>query len=136
MSNTWIFQAIPSQFRIDDFIATSPETCLWRVSSGHSKIKIGDKVYLWRSIGKSCRTHAGIVAEAEIVGPVAEQRDDAASKPFWINRSDAEEIISRVMIRIVSGDQHIAYDDTNIDPVLSGMQIISCGYWNKFLAQG
>jgi hypothetical protein len=87
---------------------------------------------LWRSIGKSCRTRAGIVAEAEIVGPVAEQRDDAASKPFWINRSDADEIINRVAIRIALGDQHIAYDDMNTDPVLSSMQIIRAGTGTNF----
>ena len=133
MKDTWIFQADPDQCRIDDFLATSPETCLWRVSSGRSTIKIGDKVYLWRSISGSDRARAGIVAQAEIVGPVAKQRDVAASKPFWINRTNAEEIINRVPIRITSADQQIIYDDMKNDPVLSNMQIIRAGIGTNFL---
>ena len=133
MKDTWIFQADHNQFRIDDFLATSPKACLWRVSNGHSRIKIGDKVYLWRSISGSDRARAGIATEAEIVSLVAKQRDDTSSKPFWVDRTYAEEIINRVMIRIASAGQRIVYDDLKNDPILSNMQIIKAGTGTNFL---
>lgn len=138
MSNTWIFQANPAQFRVDDFLATSPETCLWRVSRGRSKIRIGDEVYLWRSISGGDRTYAGIVAKAVIVGPVAEQRDDTSSRPFWLKRIDADTIMDRVAIRFtrfVSKDKQIVFDDMKTDPVLAKMQIMKVGAGTNFSLQ-
>lgn len=138
MSSTWIFQANPAQFRIDDFLATSPETCLWRVSRGRSKIRIGDKVYLWRSISGGDRAYAGIIAEAVIVGPVAEQRDDTSSRPFWLKAIDADTIMDRVAIhftRFGSEDERIAFDEMKVDPVLANMQIMKVSAGTNFPLQ-
>jgi hypothetical protein len=131
--NTWIFQADPRHFRLDDFLATSPEVCVWRASAQQSKMRIGDTVYLWRSIGAGDRGRAGVVAKGEISAPVAELRDDTPSKEFWLNRFDADSIFDRVAIRITCIGRRIAYDDLKSDPILSGMKIVKAGIGTNFL---
>lgn len=108
--NTWILQADPDQFRIDEFLATAPEACLWRASTGQSKMRVDGIVYLWRSIGTGDRGRAGVVAKAEIGSSVAELRDDTASKEFWIKRIDVDTIYESVEIRIKCVGRHIPYD--------------------------
>jgi hypothetical protein len=131
--NTWIFQADPGQFRIDDFLATSPEMCLWRASQTQSKMRVGDAVYLWRSIGGGDRSRAGVVAKAAISAPVAGMRGDTPSNEFWLDRSDADNMFDRVAIRFTCTNRRIAYDDLKSDPILCGTTIVKAGIGTNFL---
>jgi len=98
-------------------------------------MQIGEQVYLWRSISGGDRSRAGVIAKAAITGPIAEQSDNSASRPFWFECGDANDIIDRVTIHFTSADRRIAYDDLKHDPVLSEMHIIKAGIGTNFSLQ-
>lgn len=87
--NTWIFQTNPAHFDIDGYLATFPNSMLWRAKRRTSEMQIGDRVYIWRSIGGGPKERAGLVAKATISGPVQHQDDHPATVPFWMDPSNA-----------------------------------------------
>lgn len=67
---------------------------------GH-EIKIGDRVYIWRTQGKQ-KAVAGIIAEAEVIAPGALLTERADAIPFWrADASEATEVRPRTLLRLV-----------------------------------
>lgn len=100
LPSAWLFQANPSMFDIDGLLATNPDRFYWRVNQGSSKLIPGAVVYIWRSIGGGPKDRAGIIAECEVVGPVAEAAEDPASIPFWIG-GEPHLAKPRVLLRLI-----------------------------------
>lgn len=121
----WLFQANPSTFDIDGLLATNPESFHWRVNQGASQLAPGAVVYIWRSIGGGPRERAGIIAECEVVGPVAEVPEEAPSVPFWIE-GDPHVAKPRVLLRLVrraTSRSLLKYEWLKEDPVASTLPI-------------
>jgi 5-methylcytosine-specific restriction enzyme B len=76
MMSYWIFQGNPKQFPIDDYLRKNT-TINWSIRQKHyiDEIKIGDKVFIWRSDGGKKNT-GGIVALSEVHSRPYPQDDD------------------------------------------------------------
>ena len=123
--SAWLFQANPSTFDIDGFLATNPDRFHWRVNQGASQLVPGAVVYIWRSIGGGPRERAGIIAECEVVGPVVEVPEEAPSVPFW-TRGDPHVAKPRVLLRLVrraTSRSLLKYEWLEEDPVASTLPI-------------
>lgn len=126
MPKTWLFQANPSRFEIDRFLATKPDITTFLVTRYQQEIAVGDQVFVWRSIGGGNQDAAGIVAEAEVIESVAQKPDEPASRPFWGNPSDADILADRVVLRltrIADSQQIIRRRWIQEDPILHDMVI-------------
>jgi len=97
----WIFQGNPDEFDIDGYLATAPAQFSWLVTRYAKKIVIGDRVYCWRNQGRH-KAVAGVIAEAEVIGP-AEVRDESADAlAFWRpGTSEATSRRPRALLRLV-----------------------------------
>jgi hypothetical protein len=74
--NSWIFQADPTLFRVDDYLHDH-DRIVWNVTAHEKAIKAGDVVYLWRA-GTNDHT-AGVLARGMIV-----------SNPRWLPMDEAD----------------------------------------------
>lgn len=98
---TWIFQGNPDEFDLDAYLATAPVQFPWLVTRYGNEISVGDRVYIWRAQGKQ-KTIAGIIAEAEVIAPVALLPESADAIPFWrADASAATEARPRAILRLV-----------------------------------
>jgi hypothetical protein len=126
----WIFQANPDAFDIERFLQPRPSSFLWLVQRYGSEIAIGDQVFLWRAIGSNTkeRTKSGIVAEAEVIGPVTTVPEDASSIPFWHDPTDAAQPRPRVRLRlrrVSQGRKEIIQRDwLEHDPLLNDLLVL------------
>jgi hypothetical protein len=79
---TWIFQGNPDEFDLDAYLATDPIEFPWLVTRYGDEVSVGDRVYIWRTQGKQ-KGIAGIIAEAQVIAPVALRPESADAIPFW-----------------------------------------------------
>jgi HNH endonuclease/EVE domain len=98
---TWLFQADARRFDIDGFFATRPAECLWLVSRYAEQIGLGDRVFVWRSVGGGSEAESGVIAEAQVASAVMSMTDDPTSRPFWHTPDDAVASKNRVWLRLV-----------------------------------
>lgn len=87
----WLFQANPRTFDIDGYLATRRAEFVGLVRQYGVDIKIGDRVFLWRSIGDGDRDASGVVAEARVISQVAPMPEVPVAQAFW--RGAAEEVV-------------------------------------------
>jgi len=118
---SWIFQGNPDDFDLDAYLATSPPQLPWLVTRYGNEIKIGDRVYIWRTQGKH-KAIAGVIAEAEIIAPVALRPESTDAVPFWKAGSlEATEMRDRALLRLVrvaAAREVIRRDWCSEDPIL------------------
>jgi hypothetical protein len=98
---TWVFQANPDDFDVDGYLATQPAEFPWLVTRYADDIAVGDRVYVWRTQGKQ-KVDAGVIAEAEVIGPTALRPESPDAVRFW--RAGADEgaaLLTRAMLRPV-----------------------------------
>lgn len=127
MPRTWVFQTNPNRFDLDGFLATRPATTTSLVTRYRQEIAVGDQVFIWRSIGGGNQEAAGIVAEGEVIQPTAQRADESADRPFWVNRSDADMLADRVILRltrIADSREIIRRRWIQEDPILREMLIL------------
>ena len=86
---TWIFQATPDDFKIDEFIASKPSECLWRVSRYEKEIAVGDTVFLWRAKGKAIAESA-IFGRAKVIEAASVQKPGSAQRDYWTKVPDRD----------------------------------------------
>ena len=96
-NNTWIFQGNPIHFRINDYLSENTNI-IWNLKQEHyqNKIKIGDKVYIWRSDGGQKGT-GGVIAKGKITGVPFLNNDPS---PYW-NNTEGLELTLKVPIEII-----------------------------------
>jgi hypothetical protein len=126
----WIFQGNPDEFDLDAYLATGPIQFSWLVTRYGNELKIGDRVYIWRTQGKQ-KAIAGIIAEAEIVTPVALLPESVDAAPFWrADASGAAKVLPRAVLRLVrvaTPRQVIRRDWCAEDPVLRTLPNLKMG---------
>jgi hypothetical protein len=121
--HSWIFQANPDRFDIDGFYATRPSVLTWPVFDQVDQMRIGDRVYLWRTAAGE-KDKAGVVAEAVISSWVASIASDAIGGEFWFDESEAQLQSERVWLKIIrvgSSREQLRREWLKEDPVLSDM---------------
>ena len=98
---TWIFQATPNDFDINGYLAASTGDFWFLVTRYKDQIALGDTVYIWRAIGRQGdRDKAGIIASAQVIGPVEVRDADVHSRRFWIDPAKATIPAARVPLRL------------------------------------
>jgi HNH endonuclease len=98
---TWIFQGNPDEFDLDSYFATAPTEIPWLVTRYSNDIMIGDRVYIWRTQGKQ-KAVAGVIAEGEVIAPVALRSESPDAVPFWrTGAAEATETRPRILLRLV-----------------------------------
>jgi hypothetical protein len=128
VTRTWLFQANPSRFDIDGYLATKPSVTTFLVTSHHDEIAVGDRVFVWRAIGGGGADAAGIVAEAEVLEPVASiPENEPEARHFWTSSAEADLVADRVVLRLlrIAGKREVIRRRwVQEDPVLQDMLIL------------
>ena len=139
MRTTWLFQANPDSFKVEEFLTTKPSEFLWLVRRYADEINFGDQVFIWQAKGSGDPDKSGIIAEAEIAGPVFSQEDEASSSIFW--HSDVEitplhaGAVPRVrlkLIRVAPSKGVLKREWLKEDPVLSDLLILRLATGTNF----
>ena len=120
--HTWIFQGNPDRFDLDSFFASQPVLFVWLVTRYPDEMKIGDRVFIYRT-GGELRTGAGIIAEAQIVEVPKPRPEEPDALPFWRGNDigAGNEILPRALLRLVktAGTREILRREWLLeDPVL------------------
>jgi hypothetical protein len=115
---TWMFQANPRIFDIDQAISEESEIP-WVVRQYGKEIHAGDRVYLWRS-----GPDAGVIATATVLSDPKEMPGEADS-PYLLESGSLDEAEPRVKLRI---DAPLSLPLKRVDllehPVLEGLEVI------------
>lgn len=129
--SSWIFQANPDNFDIDEAISELKEIT-WKVNRYKDRVHAGDIVYLWKS-----GENAGIVAVGKILSEPAFLKDLEIEKRF-IRLNDAREngdkefIGVRVSVERVLGPM-IRRQDLLDNSLLGSMQILRQSQGTNFV---
>jgi predicted HNH restriction endonuclease len=98
----WIFQANPDVFDIDGYLDSCSGDFYWLVTRYKDQLALGDKVYIWRSQGKSKdKSKSGVIAEARIAERVEYIPPEDSSRRFWHVEADATTPADRIRLRLV-----------------------------------
>lgn len=101
-SRTWIFQANPQDFDIDHYLNQCDGTLLFSVTMYADQIRVGDRVFIWRSKGAGTDPGRwGIIALGEVAGPVERQLDESASVGYWRKPVEGDGMANRVRLRLI-----------------------------------
>ena len=88
----WALCGNPKRYRVADAVREL-ETDYWTI--GRSDVRAGDQAVVWQTLDQGRR---GVIAFAEIVGdPILRSNEE---NPYWIDRTDALAVASRVPVRI------------------------------------
>lgn len=120
--SSWIFQANPDNFNIDEAIVELKEIT-WKVNRYKDRVHAGDIVYFWKS-----GENAGIVAVGKILSEPALLKDLKIEKKFIRPKvagenGDKDFIGVRISVERVLGPMVRRQDLLN-DPLLGSMQIL------------
>ena len=139
--STWIFQGNPDRFDIDEYLKNATQI-YWSVTrkSYESRISLGDRVFIWRAMGKQ-RTRAGIVAIGEIIeNPV--QRSRVKSPRFlgsnlWVRQQDDPTVIKTGVLlsetRLTLEEGMLPAELVAVDEILGDLQIVKSRQGTNFL---
>lgn len=118
---TWIFQANPDRYRIDDSLRIEYQEH-WNLNQHAAKVEVGDRVLIWIS-GRE----AGIYAVGKVVTPPVVMPDSPQGQGYWIDSAEGLKPKPRVLVRyshlLLSNPLLKSYLET--DPVLQDMRIIT-----------
>jgi 5-methylcytosine-specific restriction endonuclease McrA len=136
---TWIFQANPRSFKIDDYLSLYPYV-YWRAPIFRSKIHVGDPCFIWRA-GPS----AGAVARGHIAEAPQVMDDDnfpeASRKDLWIEtttpnpRHNIKVGIQIQEVRLYEEDGFVPRSVFKDHPVLKNSTIIKVPQGTVFRLQ-
>lgn len=93
MSSTWIFQANPEQYRIDDALGQL-SVIDWRVPQHTGEIRPGDEVLIWRA-GR----HAGAVGVGRVTSYPRESEPTIEDASFMIASGSVPQKATRVLVK-------------------------------------
>lgn len=98
-ASAWIFQSNPATFDLVGYLAATKDI-RWLVRQGVSKVRVGDTVYLWQTMGEHKAT-SGVLAVATVTEAPIEREDDPVSVAFWKERSEASKVEMRAGLRVL-----------------------------------
>lgn len=123
---TWIFQANPDAFRIDDYLRKVRDIT-WTIRQKHfvDKIGVGHRVFLWRAKG-SGDAPAGIVGAGYITREPRLEPEQAAAREFWVGRDDEPDLRAHIRVEryAESAKEVVKRDWLKDDPIASGLMIL------------
>ncbi len=134
-TRTWLFQAQPQSFAIDEFLATNPKELPWLTRQYAPEIRRGDQVFIWRAIGGGDRAKSGIIAEAQVLTEALESPEDPAAIAFWRGPSNAVGAQLRVrlrLLRVATQRQILQRDWLSADPILGDLAIFKMAQNHEF----
>jgi len=82
---TWVFQGNPARFEIDDYLATQPTRFVWLVSRYAEAMRVGDRVFIYRTGGED-RAATAANTEISLTDPTALLRPSATLVAIDRNR--------------------------------------------------
>ena len=124
MANSWIIQANPDKFRLDEFLRSNPPATSWRVGqTPKTPITPGDVAFVWRARG-SAGAHRGIVASATILGTPVPKPAHPNSKPYWVDSANADANVDRVDLIFTRTNGFLAIEHLQHDAILKGVSIL------------
>jgi 5-methylcytosine-specific restriction protein B len=126
-ARTWIFQANPLLYNIVEAV-NSLSSMSWLVNRYKDEIKIGDRVFLWRS-GKD----AGIIARATVLSEPNLTAISEEELSFAVEPEKFEGPQTRVRLRIEAIVRPtLLRDDLKADPRLSKLSIVHFSQGTNF----
>src|SRR4051812_29241876 len=119
--NTYIFQGNPDLFPVDAYLKTNVPLC-WDVKQENlaPDMKVGNRVYIWRSKGSQPKAIYGIVACGRLIDSPTVRPDDQRSIALSSDSSGSYPAL-RVgfqLDRIAESKEMIKSDWLEDDPVL------------------
>ena len=118
---TWIFQANPDDYDIDDYLASRPAEVVWLVTRYADEVEVGDRVYLWRNQGQQ-KSVAGIIAEAIVTAPPIVRGEDPDGVRFWRiqgPRATAPQVrVGMRLLKVATAREVIRREWCKDDPIL------------------
>ncbi|GAA5531529.1 EVE domain-containing protein [Herpetosiphon gulosus] len=90
--NTWIFQAHPSLYRINEALKIEPKE-LWNINQHAKKVRRGDRALIWIS-----GDHAGIYAIGTVQHDPIMQPDSDIGQAYWIDKRRGQAVKPRVEV--------------------------------------
>ena len=118
--DTWIFQANPDQYRIEDSLQFEDEE-LWNLRQHASEVSTGDRVLVWIS-----GANAGIYAIGTVTTEPHERPDSATGQQYWKDELSGKKPMPRVLVRYDRVlEKPLLKDYLRCDPVLEKMRIIT-----------
>jgi hypothetical protein len=91
--HTWIFQANPNRYRIEDSLQTEGEE-LWNLNQHATGVCAGDRVLIWIS-----GDDAGIYAVGTVLSNPAIMADSPRGIEYWSDPADGKRAKARVRVR-------------------------------------
>jgi 5-methylcytosine-specific restriction enzyme A len=91
--NTWIFQANPTKYKINEALANLTED-LWNLNQHAKRVRRGDRALIWIS----GRKEAGIYAVGTIKTDPVLQADSPTGQQLWIDKRQGRMIKPRVLV--------------------------------------
>ena len=133
--SAWLFQSMPEDFRLADYLKTSPEKVLWKVTRYGKKMLINDTVYIWQGVGKMKPPMSGIFARGKIIKCPHNCSDYETSAEYWIDQVNALKSMSRVLVAIeaCTTSPAVSREEFERDPVLSECAIIAMSQGSNFI---
>jgi hypothetical protein len=122
---TWIFQGNPDRFDVDGYLKTVTDP-LWTVGQHRlaPEMRLGDRVFMWRSQGTQGEGAGGVVASGTIIEEPEERLDEDSSLPFWVT-PPAKALRVRLHIdRVANAKEMLKRDWFKDDPVLNDLRIL------------
>jgi predicted RNA-binding protein with PUA-like domain len=117
---TWMFQANPNKYRIEDSIRIEDEE-YWNLNQHSKKIHKGDRVLVWIS-GQEAGIYAiGTVATEPVMMP-----DSPKGLTYWTKSSDGQRLKPRVLVKYKMKlyDTPLLKKFLQCDPALWDLRII------------
>jgi hypothetical protein len=127
MRRTWLFQANPSKFDIDSFLATHPAEFTWLVTRYRREIMPGDQVFIWRSNNETTNEQGGVIAETAVIASATPLPDHPKPLPYWTDPSEAQGVRDQARLRLVriAGKRTVLRRDwLKEDPILRDLTIL------------
>ena len=117
---TWLFQANPKRYRIEDSLRQEDGE-LWNLNQHADDVREGDRVLIWM-----CGAQAGVYAIGTVLADPAASVDSPEGQAYWTDPKDGERRKPRVPVRYdrVMTDRPLLKAYLVHDPELDGLSVI------------
>lgn len=127
MSEVWVFQAVPTRYRILDALRNENlQEDVWIVREYKNRIRAGHLGLIWKAKTRTT-DDMGIYAVVNIVSNPAEMVDSEQSTQYWVNDNDKRRLRPRVRFRrrLILLDNPITKPELMGIPATRNMEIIT-----------
>ena len=122
---TWIFQANPETFQIDEYLK-GPGEIRWTVNQKHlaGRMAVRDRVFVWRSDGQK-KGSGGVIASGHLTSVPTVEAEDPRAIPLWTSPPAIQGLRVRLnIIKTADGHGRLSRKALQSDPVLRDLTIL------------